>query len=157
MILSSGRAWRRREEGRGALVGELIRVKENTGRTFLRKALFLQRSLGLVAQLSELVSRAGVIEIGEGKDGEVEVELDGDMEEVLATLREDLKTQRQLDEGLRKGVLGACGERRWGGSENERIMVRRFVLFVEGRLGVLEGCYERVGGVVEGIGSVVGC
>jgi hypothetical protein len=131
------------------LVNAVFRVKENAGRSFLRKAVFLQRSAELCFKVREILDCGK--ENGEG--GEIEVE-DGILD-LLGLLGEDLRTQRELDRGLKVAVLGACGEKRWGGSENERIMVGRFTLFIEGRLGVLEGCYGRVEKVVERMNDII--
>lgn len=126
----------------------MFRVKENAGRAFLRKAVFLQRSSELCLKIGEILARGK-----EDVEGEIEVE-DGVID-LLNLVGEDLRTQRELDRGLKAAVLSACGEKRWGGSENERIMVGRFIVFIEGRLEVLEGCYARVEKAVERMNDVI--
>ncbi len=126
------------------MLGELFRVKEQTRKTFLRKAVLLQKSLGAWGKLE------GILDEVKGQEGGGER-----IQELVGILREDLNTQRELDGAFRMGVLGKCGER-WGGSENEKIMIQRFVIFVEGRLRVLEGCYGRIEGVADRIGEVWG-
>lgn len=77
----------------------------------------------------------------------------------MGLLREDLKTQRELDESLLAGVLGVIkeGEGRWAGSAGERTMMRKFEGFLVGRIQVLGRCYGKIEGVVErgvGVASV---
>jgi hypothetical protein len=141
------------------LVNAVFRVKENAGRAFLRKAVFLQRSAELCVKVGEILKRGKRLSEdsgkGKGNEEDAEVEVEDGILDLLALLGDDLRTQRELDRGLRSAVLGACSEKRWGGSENEKIMVRRFVLFVEGRLRLLDGCYGRVEKVVGGMGEIL--
>lgn len=67
----------------------------------------------------------------------------------------DLGLQRGLDGDVRKGVAERAGEKRWVGNMSEGIMMLRFVGFLEGRLGALEGCYECIAEVLKGVEEVV--
>jgi hypothetical protein len=86
---------------------------------------------------------------GEGEESSASqlIELEDRIFDLLRVLGEDVNTQRELDAGLRKVVLGAAAEKKWCGefwSEGERTLMGKFCGFVEGRLGVLEGAYGRV-------------
>jgi hypothetical protein len=153
---------RLRSEEKTSLTSALFRIKESTGRTFLRKAVFLQRSQELVAQLSALLSRS---KPGPSEDPEPEtgaessmVEVEDNIFDLLALLKEDLKTQRELDRHLHDTLLEAAREKRWAGSAGERSLMRKFVGFVEGRMGALGVAYGRLEGLVgrmEGVESGV--
>ncbi|KAE9376370.1 hypothetical protein N431DRAFT_400542 [Stipitochalara longipes BDJ] len=148
---------RMRADDKSHLVSCLSRIKDSAGRTFLRKAVFLQRSQELVTQISEILVKAKFELDGEGIDGrevEVEVEVEDTLFDLLALLREDLKTQRELDERLRNMLVSESREKRWGGSPGERSLLRKFVGFVEGRIGALGNAYENVEGLVRGCEGV---
>jgi hypothetical protein len=143
---------RLRSEDKTSLTSALVRIKESTGRTFLRKAVFLQRSQELVAQLSALLSRS---KPSPPEDPETEaaaesgmVELEDNIFDLLTLLREDLKTQRELDRHLHDTLLEAAREKKWAGSPGERSLMRKFVGFVEGRMGALGVTYGKLEGLV---------
>ena len=143
---------RLRSEDKTSLTSALVRIKESTGRTFLRKAVFLQRSQELVAQLSALLSRS---KPSPPEDPETEaaaesgmVEVEDNIFDLLALLREDLKTQRELDRHLHDTLLEAAREKNWAGSPGERSLMRKFVGFVEGRMGALGVTYGKLEGLV---------
>lgn len=143
---------RLRSEDKTSLTSALVRIKESTGRTFLRKAVFLQRSQELVAQLSALLSRS---KPSPPEDPETEAAAESGMLEVednifdlLALLKEDLKTQRELDRHLHDPLLEAAREKKWAGSPGERSLMRKFVGFVEGRMGALGVTYGKLEGLV---------
>jgi hypothetical protein len=96
----------------------------------------LQRSQEVVAQIFDLVKKS--------TDGKVE----DNIFDLLSLLGEDLKTQRELDDALTRGILRAATEKRWVGSAGEKTILRKFCRFVEGRVGVLDACYGKVGGFV---------
>jgi len=141
---------RLRSEDKTSLTSALVRIKESTGRTFLRKAVFLQRSQELVAQLSALLSRSKPSPEAEteaaAESGMLEVE--DNIFDLLALLREDLKTQRELDRHLHDTLLEAAREKNWAGSPGERSLMRKFVGFVEGRMGALGTTYGKLEGLV---------
>jgi len=150
---------RLRQEEKDILVSAVFRVKESAGRAFLRKAVFLQRSAELCAQLGDLLSkvwldnRAALLERTSLEDDRIPIS--DTVTDILGTMKEDLKTQKQLDQGLRNCILGACIDARFPGSESERILMRRFVQFVDSRLGYLEACYKKIEERVEDMGSIV--
>jgi len=76
------------------------------------------------------------------------VEVEDTVFDLLHLLKEDLKTQKELDDRLRNMLLKESEERRWGGSPGERSLVRKFVGFVEGRCARLGAVYGRVQSVV---------
>jgi len=123
------------------------------GRVFFRKAVFLQRSWSVLAQLEESLTppnqdtqSEGSSSIGVGISPET-------IHDFIGMLRADLGNQKAWDALLRQIVCGPSVET-WGvKSVNERIMIKRFVQFVEGRLALLRGVYEKlesVGCVMEG-------
>ena len=145
---------RLRSEDKTSLTSALVRIKESTGRTFLRKAVFLQRSQELVAQLSALLSRS---KPSPPEDPEAEtataaesgmLEVEDNIFDLLALLKEDLKTQRELDRHLHDTLLEAAREKKWAGSAGERSLMRKFVGFVEGRMGALGTTYGKLEGLV---------
>ena len=86
--------------------------------------------------------------------GDEIVELRLDVEGLLGSLQmltEDLDVQASLDGALRGGIVGPCEDTRLPSSENERIAMERFVVFVDGRLGRLRECYGATKGMVEGL------
>jgi hypothetical protein len=156
--------WKRiKEEDREILLGAVFRVKEGVGRVFLRKAGFLQRSWSVLAQLEEsLTPPEDFLKDTHSEDStagpssvlEAGVEISPEtIRDFIGMLHANLGNQKALDVLLRQLVCGRAVET-WGiKSVNERIMVKRFVQFVEGRLAVSEGVYERlesVGCIMEG-------
>jgi hypothetical protein len=144
---------RLRSEEKISLTSTLLRIKESTGRTFLRKAVFLQRSQELVAQLSAILSRSKPPSPSEDPETEAGaesgmVEVEDNIFDLLALLKEDLKTQRELDRHLHDTLLDAAREKKWAGSPGERSLMRKFVGFVEGRMGALGTTYGRLEGLV---------
>jgi hypothetical protein len=144
---------RLRSEDKTSLTSALVRIKESTGRTFLRKAVFLQRSQELVAQLSAL-SRSKpsppedpVAETATAAESGM-LEVEDNIFDLLALLKEDLKTQRELDRHLHDTLLEAAREKKWAGSPGERSLMRKFVGFVEGRMGALGVTYGKLEGLV---------
>jgi hypothetical protein len=144
------------------LLGAVFRVKEGAGRVFLRKAVFLQRSWGVVAQLEEnlmpphhntnLKDRDSAA--GPSSEMETGIEISPEtIRDFIGMLHADLGNQKVLDGLLSQIVCGPEVER-WGvKSVNERIMIKRFVQFVEGRLALLDGVYDNldmVGCMMEG-------
>lgn len=122
------------------------------GQCFLRKAAFLQRSCDVARGISEQItnSRHAADGLACAVSGNQEIRLD--IEAVLAglaTLRDDVLVQRGLDAALRAGVAGPCGDVKLPASENERIGMHRFVVFIDGRLGVLASGYGRLDGIVD--------
>jgi len=123
---------RLRPDEKAALTASLFRVKESSGRTFLRKAVFLQRSQEVVTQVSDLLK--------DSTDGKVEDK----MFDLLSLLGEDLTMQRELDDALTRGIIGAATKKRWVGSAGEKTILRKCCRFVEGRMGILDACYGKV-------------
>lgn len=147
--------WKRvKKEDREILLGAVFRVKEGVGRVFLRKAGFLQRSWSVLAQLEENLTPPNHVlkdthseDVAAGPSSMMEIGVEVSPETIrdfIAMLHADLGNQKALDAQLRQIVCGPSVET-WGvKSANERIMVKRFVQFVEGRLALLEGVYERL-------------
>jgi hypothetical protein len=154
--------WKRvTKADREVLLGAVFRVKEGAGRLFLRKAVFLQRSWGVCAQLEECFmppnhhdthSKDKNSAAGPSSSSGVEISPET-IRDFIGMLHADLGNQKALDGLLRQIVCGPEVER-WGvKSVNERITIKRFVQFVEGRLALLGDVYERleeVGCVMEG-------
>jgi hypothetical protein len=150
--------WKRvKKEDREVLLGAVFRVKEGAGRVFLRKAVFLQRSCSVLAQLEENLTPPNQETHSEdsasgSSSGGVEISPET-IRDFIGMLHADLGNQKALDVLLRQIVCGPSVET-WGiKSVNERIMIKRFVQFVEGRLALLQGVYERlesVGCMMEG-------
>ncbi|RAL65118.1 hypothetical protein DID88_001224 [Monilinia fructigena] len=93
---------------------------------------------------SEQTSSPGAVEMSRSQ---AKLEVQRKMKETLQILRDDIGMQRRLDEVLRAGIVGSCGnERLMMGlpSRSERLCLRRFVGFVEGRVTELGGAYARV-------------
>jgi hypothetical protein len=141
-------------------LGAVFRVKEGAGRVFLRKAVFLQRSWSVLAQLEEnlappnnqdtnLKDNNNVV-AGPSSEMEAGAEVSPEtIRDFIGMLHADLGNQKALDVLLRQLVCGPEVER-WGvKSVNEQIMIKRFVQFVEGRLALLDGVYESL--------DMVGC
>ncbi|CCD47592.1 hypothetical protein BofuT4_P035720.1 [Botrytis cinerea T4] len=85
---------------------------------------------------------------------QTKLEVQAKMREALQILRDDIGMQRRLDEVLRAGIVGSCGDERLMmglPSRSERLCLRRFVGFVEGRVTELGGAYERVEKAVGGL------
>ncbi|TEY40380.1 hypothetical protein BOTCAL_0434g00040 [Botryotinia calthae] len=85
---------------------------------------------------------------------QTKLEVKAKMREALQILRDDIGMQRRLDEVLRAGIVGSCGDERLMmglPSRSERLCLRRFVGFVEGRVTELGGAYERVEKAVGGL------
>ncbi|KAN0116774.1 hypothetical protein V8E51_002751 [Hyaloscypha variabilis] len=141
-----------RSDDKSTMLSSLSRIHESSGRTFLRKAVFLQRSQELVTQISSLLSTSTSTSTP-SSPGE-EVVIDDEVFDLLALLKEDLKTQRELDERLQNMVLAESKEKRWAGSPGERSLVRKFVGFVEGRMHALGNVYSGVEEVVRGCEGV---
>ncbi|KAF7884753.1 uncharacterized protein EAF02_005089 [Botrytis sinoallii] len=85
---------------------------------------------------------------------QTKLEVQAKMREALQILRDDIGMQRRLDEVLRAGIVGSCGDERLMmglPSRSERLCLRRFVGFVEGRVTELGGAYARVEKAVGGL------
>jgi hypothetical protein len=147
--------WKRvKKEDREILLRAVFRVKDGVKRVFLRKAGFLLRSLSVLAQLEEnLTPPKDLLQDTHSEDStagpssvmEAGVEISPEtIRDFIGMLHADLGNQKALDVQLRQIVCGPSVET-WGvRSVNERITVKRFVQFVEGRLDLLEGVYERL-------------
>ena len=175
------------KEVRKMLIGMMNGLRELVGRTFLKKAVLMKRSLQLCHDLEDMLSlqhdteavTSGGLEIN---DSETTLVRDGSpslMDAVMAVtpseppsatslcppeadhsldnqnflhslhvMREDIEVQRQLDQALRGGIVGPCEDVRFPATVNERVAMRRFVAFVDGSLGHLEGRYVQQGRVV---------
>lgn len=134
--------------------------------------MFLQRSCEVGKGIGEAICCVGSssddgAESGEEVCGEDEgrvvsgetVEVRLDIEAVLAaigTMKDDLVIQRGLDLALRDGIAGPCEDRRLPASENERISMRRFVIFIDAQVGVLDGVYRHLGDVMERLRLLLG-
>ncbi|KAK0104808.1 hypothetical protein ONS95_005076 [Cadophora gregata] len=152
-----------RKSEQANMMSTIFRTKEHCGRLFLRKAAFLQHSFASLDKLRKAVQEAEKEAVdaipeactsrwaGEGIRFVVEREVLGDW---VAEMERDLGLQRGLDGDLRKGVKERAGEKRWVGNVSEGTMMIRFVGFLEGRLGALEGCYGRIGEVLKGIEEI---
>ena len=124
-----------------------LALRTLVGRTFMRKAVFTQRSLQVLQGLEELM--------GGMKEGENLLDVDGLLSS-LVTLKDDLSAQEAFDGALGQGIAGPCGEKRFRGSEGERVVLERFLGFLDGRLKGLGECYGRTRGRVEEIEGLVG-
>ncbi|PVH78298.1 hypothetical protein DL98DRAFT_590421 [Cadophora sp. DSE1049] len=155
---------RLRKSEQANMLSAIFRTKEHIGRLFLRKAAFLSHSFASLDKLRKAVADAEKDAINaipeactsrqaaEGTRFVVEREMVG---EWVAEMVRDLGLQRGLDGDVRRGVGERAGEGRWVGNVSEGIMMVRFVGFLEGRLGALEGCYGCVGEAIKGVEEVV--
>ncbi|CZR61944.1 uncharacterized protein PAC_11841 [Phialocephala subalpina] len=90
------------------------------------------------------------------------------LNDTISTLQADLSLHSILNSELKNTIYTACLESRWNGlpgggiagnkngSVNDRIMMHRFVSFVESRIALLEACDTRLGllvGKIEGFGK----
>lgn len=105
------------------------------------------------SEISICSPSSGAIETSRSR---TKLKLLGKMKETLQVLRDDIGMQRRLDEVLRAGIVGSCGDERLMmglPSRSERLCLRRFVGFVEGRVTELGGAYVRVEKAVGGLES----
>jgi hypothetical protein len=157
------------------LIITLTKLRELVGKTMVHKMILCRRSRGVVREVIEdLIGRER-----ERRDSGVETSAPADSTTVqsssnpgneskiqecrfkqgLHVLRSDLVMQKRLDEVLRAGILGSCGDERLMmglPSRSERLCLRRFVGFVEGRVGELGVAYARVERVVGGLEKMEG-
>ncbi|QSZ29895.1 hypothetical protein DSL72_004413 [Monilinia vaccinii-corymbosi] len=105
-------------------------------------------------QASESSERIPSPEDFEKSKSQSQLEVQGKIKKTLQILRDDIGMQRRLDEVLRAGIVGSCGDERLMmglPSRSERLCLRRFVGFVEGRVTELGGAYARVEKAVGGL------
>jgi hypothetical protein len=140
---------RLRPDEKTALTAALFRLKESSGRTFLRKAVFLQRSQEVAAQIYDILKKSQAASGASiSKEPSTLIEVEDKIFDLLGLIGEDLKAQRKLDNALTRRILGAATEKRWVGSTGEKTILRRFGRFVEGRMRILDACYGKVEGVM---------
>ena len=88
-------------------------------------------------------------------EGEGRVEVEDTVFDLLHLIKEDCKTQRELDDRLKGMLIKESSERRWAGSPGERSLMRKFVGFVDGRCGRMGDVYGKVENVIESGEGVV--
>jgi hypothetical protein len=139
---------RLRREDRDTMVRVIFMAKEQAGRIFLRKAVLLQHSQGVLAQLREMLE-LNVSPVG---DGFIEMHISPEtIYDFFTTLQADLTLQAQLDEDLLNMVKKGCADRRFSSNINDKIITDHFMQFVGERVAVLKACYERTGTIVKQI------
>ncbi|ESZ93927.1 hypothetical protein SBOR_5686 [Sclerotinia borealis F-4128] len=169
--------WRTRkmsDDTKELIIIILTKLRELVGKTMVHKTGLVRRSrciLGEVVEAivsnqrrdsgvetetpaSEIAEHTPSPEVVEMSGSEPESEGQGDMKETLETLRADIAMQKRLDEVLRAGIVGSCGDENLMmglPSRSERLCLRRFVGFVEGRVTELGGAYARVEKAVGGL------
>ncbi len=120
---------------------DLFHAKESAGRIFLRKAVFLQRSLGVLAQLRDMVEKnwdrdtSGFMVVLEVSPETIH--------DFVITLNADLKLQQHLDEELLMLISKGAEDKRFRATVNDKIMTERFVQFLADRVKVLLTSYEQ--------------
>ncbi|EKD13214.1 uncharacterized protein L3040_003018 [Drepanopeziza brunnea f. sp. 'multigermtubi'] len=131
----------------------LFRVREHCGRLFLRKAAFSQHAFSVLERLkkvsteSERDAKARIPEActswqaSEGLRFVVCREAVGDFVKEMAR---DRQFQTGLDGDIQNSILECAREGRWvaGGGVGEKVMMGRFVGFVEARGRKLEEYYD---------------
>ncbi|PQE22135.1 hypothetical protein CJF30_00010732 [Rutstroemia sp. NJR-2017a BBW] len=152
------------------LIITLTKLRELVGKTMVHKMILCRRSRGVVREVIEdLVGMererrdSGVetstpaddttVQSSTNPETEIQVQ-EPRLKQGLHVLRTDLAMQKRLDQVLRAGILGSCGDERLMmglPSRSERLCLRRFVGFVEGRVGELGVAYSRVERVVGGL------
>jgi hypothetical protein len=152
------------------LIITLTKLRELVGKTMVHKMILCRRSRGVVREViedlvgSERERRDSGVETSTPADdttvqssanpeNEIQVQ-EPRVKQGLHVLRTDLAMQKRLDQVLRAGILGSCGDERLMmglPSRSERLCLRRFVGFVEGRVGELGVAYARVERVVGGL------
>jgi hypothetical protein len=136
------------------MLGLMGVVKAVAGKSLVRKSALLQRDVGLVLHLQQVLLLQ-LEAASEGPDWALGLDIPA-WRENLDILLDDLRLQKQLDEALRFGICGPVGEGMGGAEAKERVGMRRFVGFVEESLGGLEVVYRGVGGNLEGVLGVLG-
>jgi len=157
-------AKRFRKAEKDELMTALFGVREGVGRVFMRKAVFLQRSLTELAKIAgELAEVQTRLESelqmkGKGKERKDggEMQISENILRVVEVLREDVKVQRKLDEGIWKKIQSACQDGRFLHTGGEKVGMKRFEGFVGGRLKVLGEGYARMEGLCAGVMGMVG-
>jgi hypothetical protein len=128
-------------EDKAAMNRDLFHAKESAGRIFLRKAVFLQRSLGVLAQLRDMVEKnwdrdtSGFMVVLEVSPETIH--------DFVITLNADLKLQQHLDEELLMLISKGAEDKRFRATVNDKIMTERFVQFLADRVKVLLTSYEQ--------------
>ncbi|KAI9050792.1 hypothetical protein LZ554_004911 [Drepanopeziza brunnea f. sp. 'monogermtubi'] len=131
----------------------LFRVRDHCGRLFLRKAAFSQHAFSVLERLkkvlmeSERDAKAQIPDActswqaSEGLRFVVCREAVGDFVKEMAR---DMQFQKGLDGDIRNSILDCAREGRWvaGGGVGDKIMMGRFVGFIEARGRNLEECYD---------------
>jgi hypothetical protein len=131
------------------MLGLMGVLKVVAGKSLVRKSALLQRDVGFVLHLQQVLQPAS-----QGPDWTLELDIP-DWKDKLDILLDDLRLQKQLDEALRLGICGPVGEGMVEAEAKERVGMRRFVGFVEESLGGLEVVYRGVGGNLEGVLGVL--
>ncbi|KAM3075765.1 hypothetical protein ACMFMG_007891 [Clarireedia jacksonii] len=151
------------------LIITLTKLRELVGKTMVHKTILCRRSRGVIGEVIEdligkekerrdsgvetSVTAPSTTVQSSNPENEIKVQ-ESKFKQGLQVLRGDLVMQKRLDEVLRAGILGSCGDERLMmglPSRSERLCLRRFVGFVEGRVGELGVAYSRVERVVGGL------
>jgi hypothetical protein len=136
------------------MLGLMGVVKVVAGKSLVRKSALLQRDVGIVLHLQQVLLLQ--LEAASVSEKDWVFGLDSsDWKGNLDILLDDLRLQKQLDEALRLGICGPVGEGMGEAEAKERVGMRRFVGFVEESLGGLEVVYAGVGGNLEGVLGVL--
>ncbi|KAJ8058356.1 hypothetical protein OCU04_012548 [Sclerotinia nivalis] len=173
--------WRTRklsDDTKELIIITLTKLRELVGKTMIHKMGLVRRSRSVLGEAMEAIfssqrrdsgvetetpsagspsetsERTPSPEAIEMSRNQLKLEVQAKMKEALQILRDDISMQRRLDEVLRAGIVGSCGDERLMmglPSRSERLCLRRFVGFVEGRVTELGGAYGRVEKAVGGL------
>lgn len=147
---------RLKTDARREMLGLMHGLRGLVGQCFLRKAVFMERSCQIARILLGGEQIVDLRQHGDDKEGLVEVRLNVDT--ILANLnllKDDLTVQRGLDTALRGGIGAPCEDLRLPATENERIVMRRFVVFVDLHLARLETFYAQMGSLIESLENLL--
>lgn len=140
-----------KREHREAMLGAIFMGRERAGRVFGRKALLLQHSQGVLAQLREMLE-LNVSPVGGGL---VKMNISPEtIHDFVAALQSDVSLQRKEDDKLISVVQNGCAEKNFSAGVNDQITSKRFVQFVQERVEVISTCYKRIDTLVEDIDAI---
>jgi hypothetical protein len=138
---------------REAMLRGLFLGKEHASKIFLRKAILLQHSHGVLAQLGELIELNAYPT--DEKSGLIEMRVSAEtIQDFLAKLQIDIVGQRQMNGELEKMVKRGCANKAFLLNLTERIITERFNQFVTERLVILNASYENYGSIVRQLGAL---
>lgn len=168
------RNWKLGVGGRRTYIGELVEVRDELGRVFVRKVEVERRSRRVIKEFTAKLRKfemsdldSGGFGVGDVKERTEEATLGDDMLAVDAEmvahlvhgLKRDIEIQRLLNLCILDAITRRCWRGKWTRTIGQRIEMERFVGFVAGRIEKLDevrGRMAKIVGTVQEVGCGIG-